>query len=66
MLNLNRVGKTYPNGVRALDASNFRQGTNRVLWDGTDQNGRALPSGTYLVRVTANNSTATQRVTILH
>ena len=52
--------------VRALDASNFRQGTNRVLWDGTDENGRALPSGTYLVRVTANNSTATQRVTILH
>jgi len=52
--------------VRALDTSNFRQGTNRVLWDGTDQNGRALPSGTYLVRVTANNSTATQRVTILH
>ena len=52
--------------VRAMDVTNFRQGTNRVLWDGTDDNGRSLPSGTYLVRVTANNSTATQRVTILH
>jgi hypothetical protein len=52
--------------VRALDVTNYRQGTNRILWDGKDDAGRSLPSGTYLVRVTANNSAVTQRVTILH
>lgn len=52
--------------VRALDVTNYRQGTNRILWDGNDDAGRSLPSGTYLVRVTANNSSVTQRVTILH
>lgn len=52
--------------VRTLDVTNYRQGTNRILWDGKDDAGRALPSGTYLVRVTANNSSAVQRVTVLH
>jgi hypothetical protein len=52
--------------VRQVDTSNYHSGTGRILWDGKDDSGRALPSGTYLVRVSANNSTATQRVTILH
>lgn len=52
--------------VRTMDATNFRQGTNRLIWDGKNDAGRALPSGTYLVRVSANHSTATQRVTLLH
>ena len=52
--------------VRTMDPTNFRAGTNRLMWDGQDDAGRALPSGTYLVRVSANHSTATQRVTILH
>jgi len=52
--------------VRHIDATNHRQGSGRILWDGRDDHGHALPSGTYLVRVSANHATATQRVTILH
>jgi hypothetical protein len=52
--------------VRHLETTNYRQGGGRILWDGRDDAGHSLPSGTYLVRVSANNSTATQRVTILH
>jgi flagellar hook assembly protein FlgD len=52
--------------VRRLETTNYRQGGGRILWDGRDDAGHALPSGTYLVRVSANHSTATQRVTIIH
>jgi hypothetical protein len=52
--------------VRHFETTNYRQGGGRMLWDGRDDAGRTLPSGTYLVRVSANNSTVTQRVTILH
>lgn len=51
--------------VRQLDSTVFARGSGRMLWDGTDDAGRALPSGTYLVKVSANHSTATQRVTIV-
>jgi len=51
--------------VRTLDARDFSVGTGRMLWDGTDDTGRKLPSGTYLVRVNANNTSAVKRVTIL-
>jgi hypothetical protein len=39
--------------------------TGRILWDGTDDAGDELPSGTYFLRVSANSSTVTRRVTIL-
>jgi len=52
--------------VRHFETTNYRKGGGRMLWDGRDDAGHALPSGTYLVRVSANNSTATQRVTIIH
>jgi hypothetical protein len=52
--------------VRHIETVNHRRGAGRILWDGRDDRGHSLPSGTYLVRVSANNSTATQRVTILH
>jgi hypothetical protein len=52
--------------VRRLETTNYRQGGGHILWDGRDDAGHALPSGTYLVRVSANHSTATQRVTIIH
>jgi hypothetical protein len=52
--------------VRHMETTNFRKGTGRMMWDGKDDSGHTLPSGMYLVRVSANNSTATERVTILH
>jgi hypothetical protein len=51
--------------VRRLQSAAATAGTGRVLWDGKDDSGRALPSGTYLVRVSANSSSVTQRVTIV-
>jgi hypothetical protein len=52
--------------VHHIEAANHRKGTGRIFWDGRDDSGHMLPSGTYLVRVSANNSTVTQRVTLLH
>lgn len=51
--------------VRHMDNAEFSQGTGRLLWDGKDDGGRALPSGVYMVRVKANQTEATRRVTIL-
>lgn len=51
--------------VRQIDSAAFARGSGRMLWDGKDDAGRELPSGTYLLKVSANNTTATQRVTIL-
>ncbi|HEX6791456.1 MAG TPA: FlgD immunoglobulin-like domain containing protein, partial [Candidatus Krumholzibacteria bacterium] len=51
--------------VRHMDNAEFAQGTGRLLWDGKDDGGRALPSGVYMVRVKANQTEATRRVTIL-
>ncbi len=51
--------------VRKIDSAAFARGAGRMLWDGKDDAGRELPSGTYLLKVSANNSSATQRVTIL-
>jgi hypothetical protein len=52
--------------VRQFDTANYGKGSGRMLWDGKDDTGRALPSGTYLVRVSANSTSVTQRVTIVH
>ena len=51
--------------VRHMDGAEFSQGAGRILWDGKDDSGRALPSGIYMVRVSANQATATRRVTIV-
>jgi hypothetical protein len=51
--------------VRRIESAVFARGSGQMSWDGKDDAGRALPSGTYLVKVSANNSTATQRVTIV-
>lgn len=51
--------------VRRFESKAYNEGAARMLWDGKDDTGRALPSGVYLVKLTANNSIATQRVTIV-
>jgi len=51
--------------VRRLHSGSFGAGTRRILWDGKNDAGRALPSGTYFVKISANSSIAAQRVTIV-
>lgn len=51
--------------VRRLHSGSFGAGTRRIMWDGKNDAGRALPSGTYFVKVSASGSSATQRVTIV-
>jgi hypothetical protein len=51
--------------VRTLDSSVRNPGAGRLFWDGRDDAGNEVPSGTYLVKVTANSAVATQRVTVL-
>jgi hypothetical protein len=40
-------------------------GRNEVVWTGRDQNGRLLPSGTYLYRLKAGDAVYTKRMTLL-
>lgn len=50
--------------VRRLAAQAFPAGINRVAWDGTDESGRRVASGTYLARATGGLN-ATARVTLV-
>jgi len=51
--------------VRSIDAGRLTAGEHQVAWDGTGDGGRALPSGTYLYRVTAAGETATGKVQLV-
>jgi flagellar hook assembly protein FlgD len=46
---------------RLLDGR-LAAGTHRVSWDGRDGGGRALPAGTYLVRLTRGEETTTGKI----
>lgn len=50
--------------VRKLATQSFSAGINRVAWDGTDDAGRAVASGTYLARMSGSIS-GTARVTLV-
>jgi len=50
--------------VRVLSKQSFPAGHNRVAWDGTDQSGRSVASGTYLARLSGGVSAAA-RVTLI-
>jgi len=43
----------------------FEPGAHSVSWNGQDHNGRNLPSGVYLCRLTAGDKQRTRRVTLL-
>lgn len=51
--------------VKLLFTGWQRAGEMRAVWDGRDGAGRALPSGTYLVRLETDNGTATRRVSLI-
>lgn len=48
--------------VLRLASAHFGAGRHRVIWDGTDDAGRAVHSGMYFVQVIAGNASATQRL----
>lgn len=50
--------------VRKLTTQSFPAGINRVAWDGTDDSGRAVASGTYLARMSGGISGAA-RITLI-
>ena len=48
--------------VRTLFQGNVQVGRHIVKWNGTDENGRALPNGVYLYKLTAAANTLTRRL----
>jgi hypothetical protein len=51
--------------VRTLVDEYRYAGGYEVSWDGTDQSGRSLPSGTYLARLESDHGNATHRLTLV-
>jgi flagellar hook assembly protein FlgD len=51
--------------VRRLVDGHRSAGPHEVVWDGRDDAGRSLPSGTYLVRLEQGDGASVRRVTLL-
>lgn len=50
--------------VRQLVSGYLAAGSHRVSWQGTDEQGRTVPSGVYLYRLTTNRGSQTGRMTL--
>lgn len=48
--------------VRTIEAAELAAGPHEIVWDGRDDDGRALASGVYLARMQAGGETAVARV----
>jgi hypothetical protein len=51
--------------IRSLVAPDAGAGAHRLTWDGRDDAGHAVASGTYFVKLESNGSTASRRVLVL-
>ena len=51
--------------IRTLAAGWLASGAHQAIWDGRDDNGRAVSSGAYLSRVIFEDSAMTARVTLV-
>jgi hypothetical protein len=51
--------------VKVLTGGNLIAGHHQRIWDGTDQSGREMPSGTYVFLLKLENSTLTQKALLL-
>ena len=60
-----RVYDALGRSVRTLLAGARPAGDYHLAWDGRDDDGRALPSGVYFIRLEAEGKTATRKITIL-
>lgn len=51
--------------VNTLSDGKFKAGTHRVTWAGRDDNGREVPSGVYLYRLSAGEKDITRRMVLI-
>jgi len=51
--------------VRQLAGGPSRAGMHRVVWDGTDSNGRKVGAGVYLVRLTTSDKSVVTKTTVV-
>lgn len=51
--------------VRTLLRADLEAGTHPVIWDGLDQRGHAVASGTYVIRAEAGGASATKRAVLV-
>lgn len=51
--------------VAQLADRHFEPGSHQVSWDGTDEGGRAVSSGTYFVRVQDSRGTTTRKISVV-
>lgn len=51
--------------VRSITATSLPAGANSMTWNGTDDTGRKVASGTYLARLRAGREQATHRLTLV-
>jgi len=51
--------------VRTLVDRRMNSGTHFVSWDGTDRDGRSVPSGTYIYRLTTPESHLTRKLVVI-
>jgi len=57
-----RLFDTGGRAVRTLAAGTWEAGEHSVVWDGRDESGRAVSSGTYFARLSAGGRTTERRV----
>jgi flagellar hook assembly protein FlgD len=50
--------------VRVLDAGNRPSGRHQTIWDGQDDKGRAVPTGTYFCRLGTSQGSQTRKLTL--
>ncbi|MBN2381155.1 PD40 domain-containing protein [candidate division WOR-3 bacterium] len=60
------VFDTVGNLVRILVNTKQKGGEQRILWDGLDDQGRKVPSGTYFVRLTADRNKTTKKTIFIN
>ena len=51
--------------VRSLAQANYPQGTHSLIWNGLDDNGRAVSSGVYFARLTAENKSFSHKLVLI-
>jgi hypothetical protein len=51
--------------LRELVHRVYEPGTHAIVWDGSDDRGHTLPSGTYFIRISTETSTLTRKAMLL-